>query len=484
MSTAIPSAPPPAYDQKWMYWYWAWSKTWLGTGAGRGTYALAGDALGTGTLGGTATVALSTTGVAAGTYGTGGTMVAQVSVDAKGRILSATNVGISFPTSTGGGFNPWILDGDVLGTATTGTMTSALSTTGVTAGTYGTGGTMVAQVTVDAKGRVTAASNVGIAFPAGTGGGFNPWILAGDVQGTATTGTLTAVVGTMIGPVQVGTVVGSNVKIDPSDVNGIFINAIALLANGANIKLRGTGAAPSKFMRAANSRWEILNNAYSAVLFGMDDNGTATSIMMQAGTSSAGLAQAGTSTAVLIQATNASVLGTGTFGGVLSTRALNGAIGSSGSQSNAIISPYVDNVPVAMTLGGPGTLMKYGLPAGAIAGSGQGLEFTMWGTAQLGCVVGGMILKLGTATLINGTSTIAPTAWVIEGQIGGHAATQQQFFTRFAVFTNNGVGVEQINVGTLGMNLSTVTTLALFGTGTASNARQQNGMMVKFLGLQ
>ncbi|MDW8272577.1 MAG: hypothetical protein RML15_09245, partial [Bacteroidota bacterium] len=49
----------------------------------------------------------------------------------------------------------------------TGNVTLALSTTGVTAGTYGNA-THVAQITVDAQGRITSASNVAISFPAET----------------------------------------------------------------------------------------------------------------------------------------------------------------------------------------------------------------------------------------------------------------------------------------------------------------------------
>jgi hypothetical protein len=61
------------------------------------------------------------------------------------------------------------LSGDVTGTASfngtvNATIAATLANSGVTAGSYGSA-TQVGQVTVDAKGRVTAASNVGITFP-------------------------------------------------------------------------------------------------------------------------------------------------------------------------------------------------------------------------------------------------------------------------------------------------------------------------------
>ena len=103
--------------------------------------------------------ALSLTGVTADTYGST-TQVAQITVDDKGRITNALNQTIDTPTAD----NP---SATVSGTVTNGSATTfmrsdaapALSTTGVTAATYGNSSN-VAQFTVDVNGRITAASNV------------------------------------------------------------------------------------------------------------------------------------------------------------------------------------------------------------------------------------------------------------------------------------------------------------------------------------
>ncbi|MEN9281134.1 MAG: hypothetical protein RL594_69 [Bacteroidota bacterium] len=115
---------------------------------------------------------LTLTGVTAATYGSDH-QVAQVSVDAKGRLTSATNVTIVPATAAGtdvtvsGNINTMNLQlgSDVVGS-------TELQSTSVSAGSYGTS-TQVAQFTVDADGRITSASNVTIsgAAPSGPAGG-------------------------------------------------------------------------------------------------------------------------------------------------------------------------------------------------------------------------------------------------------------------------------------------------------------------------
>lgn len=107
---------------------------------------------------------LPNSGVGAGTYGDG-THVAQVTVNAQGLVTAAANVAIS----AGSGITALASPGGTI-TVTNPTGPTAdidLPATGVGAGTYGDS-SHVARVTLDAEGRVTAASQVAIA---GSGGG-------------------------------------------------------------------------------------------------------------------------------------------------------------------------------------------------------------------------------------------------------------------------------------------------------------------------
>jgi hypothetical protein len=138
------------------------------TGGGGGNGTVTNVATGTGLTGGpittTGTISLANTAVTAGTYGDSVT-VAQITIDAQGRITSASNVGIS----TGGtGTVTNVATGTgLMGGPITTTGTISLANTAVTAATYGSA-TTVGQFTVDAQGRITSASNVTITGGSGT----------------------------------------------------------------------------------------------------------------------------------------------------------------------------------------------------------------------------------------------------------------------------------------------------------------------------
>jgi hypothetical protein len=140
-----------------------------GTGGGGGSGTVTQVDTGTGLTGGpittTGTVALANTAVTTGTYGDAD-KVGQFTVDQQGRLTNAANVAINIAVANVAGAvanTVNVLAGTGLsgGGALTGNVTISLANTAVAAGDYGSSSN-VASFTVDAQGRLTAASNVTI----------------------------------------------------------------------------------------------------------------------------------------------------------------------------------------------------------------------------------------------------------------------------------------------------------------------------------
>ena len=154
------------------------------------TLAVAGDLSGSagfdGSANATISATLASTGVTAGTYGSASTHPVII-VDAKGRITSATNTTIAIASTQVTDFNEAVQDSassmitNGVHTGITATYTDAsdylslaLTSTGVSAGTYNT-------VTVDVKGRVSAGSNAAYLT------GNQSITVSGDATGSGTT---------------------------------------------------------------------------------------------------------------------------------------------------------------------------------------------------------------------------------------------------------------------------------------------------------
>lgn len=182
---------------------------------------------------------IAASGVAAGTYGDGSHYTI-FTVGADGRITAAAAV--SLPVS---GITQ--LTGDVTAGPGVGSVAATLAATGVTASTYGSSST-VPQITVDAKGRITAASAPTIAIS-------NANLTAGAYANITGVGTLTSgALGTGFTIVNVAQG-GSGVATHTA--HGVLVgegaSAVATTAaGGAGIPLLGAGASADPAFGALN----------------------------------------------------------------------------------------------------------------------------------------------------------------------------------------------------------------------------------------
>ena len=181
-------------------------------------------ATGTGLTGGpittTGTIAISNTTVTAASYGAANT-VGTFTVNAQGQLTAAANAAIAISVGAVSGAVPNtvnVLAGTGMsgGGALTANVTLTLANTAITAATYGNA-THVSQVTFDAQGRATAASNVAISIP------------SGNVTGLGTMATQNANAVAITG----GTIVASNVTVTSNLNANLTTSASATFATAS-----------------------------------------------------------------------------------------------------------------------------------------------------------------------------------------------------------------------------------------------------------
>jgi hypothetical protein len=198
-----------------------------------------GDVTGTGTVGTPVAMTLANTAVTSGSYGSA-TQVPTFTVDTKGRLTAAANVAIP---------NTIALTGDGTASVTTGGSGAlTLATVNTNVGTFGSA-TLVPVVTVNAKGLVTAVSTASISGAISVTGGD---LTMSGATGAAITNATLATVNTNVGSFGSASTVGSftvnakglvtaasNVTITPAAIGAINVDQLAAVNGVATLGADG-----------------------------------------------------------------------------------------------------------------------------------------------------------------------------------------------------------------------------------------------------
>ena len=421
-------------------------------------------------------------------------------------VLTSTDVGLGNVSNTAqlAATQSLAITGDITASATglsTGTIATTLATVNSNVGTFGSA-TNIPVITVDAKGRITAASNVAVSIPSGSIS-----VTGGDLTLSGTTGT--AITNATLATITQGTTgsfvkvtldtkgrVTGNTAVIQSDITGLLGSGSitnAMLVNTAVANLSGTntgdnagvtsvsgtapvvssgGNTPAISMAAATTSvpgyltaadWTTFNNKQVAGAY------LTTAVTSVAGTGTvSGLTLTGTVTTT----------GSLTLGGTLSLGSLNTLGTAAGLSSTLVIAQGGTNSTATPTAGGAGygTGTAHAYTAAGSAGqvlTSAGVGAPTWTTPTTAVTtISGGTTGLTPASATSGTVTLGGTLVASNGGTGVATLTGLVYGNGTAAMS--AATAAQV-VGVIGATAVTNATNSTACSGLAASATLCNG---------
>jgi len=157
-------------------------------------------------------------------------------------------------------------------------------------------------------------------------------------------------------------------------------------------------------------------------------------------------------------------------------------MGASSSAATVGGKANVNTTAVGNVGAGTDDLITYTLPANSLSANGKGVRITAWGTTANNANSKTLTLNFGsTAILTNSLTTSIAGVWRIEAEVFRTGASTQDYSSQLVTTGTAGVALNDLEIGTSAQTDSSNITIKCTGAATSDNDIVQEGMLVEMI---